>query len=59
VEVCQVLGLGALRKRGIEWNRTAERRMVLTDIQVFKALQRHGMGDPGFCSSVRQRCFVL
>ena len=30
MEVCQVLGLGVL-KVGIEWNRTADSRMVLTE----------------------------
>jgi hypothetical protein len=33
VEVCQVLGLGVLKKVGIEWNRTADSRMVLNERQ--------------------------
>ena len=33
MEVCQVLGLGVLKKLGIEWNRTAHSRMLLTDRQ--------------------------
>ena len=31
VEVCHVLGLGVLKKLGIEWNRTTDSRMVLTE----------------------------
>jgi len=30
-EVCQLLCLGVLKKLGIEWNRTADSRMVLTE----------------------------
>ena len=55
-----------LRKLGTECNRTADSRMVLTDGQdsslhreTYKSLQRHGLGDPGFSSIVRQMDFVV
>ena len=49
---------------GIEWNRTAGSRMVLTDrqtvLQRAKCISlRHGLGDSGFCTRVRQMDFLF
>ena len=61
--MCQVCG--GREKLGIEWNRTAGSRMVLTDRQTVLqrakciSLQRHGLGDPGFCNRVRQVDFLF